>query len=148
MEDLNIRVVGKAARQVHPAKVEGRIGTLVDIFQAHGIMPGTKQALQAKKSQIPLLNKCRERRTTPTARIVTPSGSVYHPAGAVCLPNGRLLSRSPIKRVPTPKSPIFRPSSGASSVVTDVSELFGEKLERVEKHPQTCFEEGNSDEEI
>lgn len=148
MEDLNIRVVGKAARQVHPARVEARIGTLVDIFQAHGIMPGTKQALQPKKSPIPLLNKCRERRTTPTPRIVTPSGSVYHPAGAVCLPNGRPLSRSPIKRVPTPKSPIFRSSSGASSVVTDVSELFGEKLERVEKHPQTCFEEGNSDEEI
>jgi hypothetical protein len=148
MEDLNIRVVGKAARQAYPARVGDRIGTLVDIFQAHGIMPGTKQALHPKKSAIPLLNKCRERRTTPTARIVTPSGSSYHPTGAVCLPNGRPLSRSPIKRVLTPKSPIFRPSSGASSVITDASESFGENLERVEKHPQTCFEEGNSDEVI
>ncbi|KAE9374776.1 hypothetical protein N431DRAFT_438193 [Stipitochalara longipes BDJ] len=134
MDDLNIRAVGKAALQESPAKQEGRVGALVDIFQARGLMPSMKPALHSKASPSSSRSRSGDRPTTPTARIVTPSGSMYHPAGAVCVAAGRPLSRSPIKRVPTPVSPFFRPSSGLSSIDTDMSEMFGEKLERTEKH--------------
>jgi hypothetical protein len=136
MEDLNIRVVGKAARQGPSAKQEGRVGALVDIFQARGIMPSMKSALHRQEPPAPFRKNLDNRPTTPTARIVTPSGSTYHPAGTVCVPVGRPFSRSPIKRVPTPMSSIVRARSGPGSIDTDVSELFGEELERVEKHPE------------
>jgi hypothetical protein len=141
MEDLSIRVVGKVARQDSPAKPGGRVGALVDIFQARGIMPSLRPALHRKVSPTPFANKAGSRSMTPTARIITPSGNMYHQAGTVCVPAGHPLSRSAIKRVPTPIIP-FRPSSGPSSVDTDVSELFGEKLERAEKHSVECVEGG------
>jgi hypothetical protein len=141
MEDLSIRVVGKAARQDHPAKQGGRVGALVDIFQARGIMPSLRPALHRKVSPTPLANKAGSRSTIPIARIVTPSGNMYHPAGTVCVPVGCPLSRSAIKRFPTPIVP-FRPSSSLSSMDTDVSELFGEKLERAENHSVECVEGG------
>jgi hypothetical protein len=129
-----IREVRKAAREKSPAKKEGRVGALVDIFQARGIMPSMKPALHRKASPSSSRSRSDRRPTTPTARIVTPSGSVYLPAGTVCVPVGGTLSKSPFKRVPTPSSPFFRPSSGLSSIDTDMSELFGEKLERTGKH--------------
>jgi hypothetical protein len=140
IEDLNIRVVGKAARQGSPAKQEGRVGALVDIFQARGIMPSMKPALHRQEPPTPFRKNHGDRPTTPTARIVTPSGSTYHPAGTVCIPAGRPSSRSPIKRVLTPMSLIVRARSGSSSIDTNVSELFGEELERVEKHPEEYAE--------
>jgi hypothetical protein len=145
MDDLNIRVVGKAARQVCPAKSDGKkVGALVDIFQAHGIMQSMKPALHQKQSPPPFPHQSGGRPVTPTARIITPSNGVYLPAGTVCVAAGRPLLSSPIKRVPTPRSPIVRPTSGLSNVDTDMSELFGEQLEKVEKHLEVDHEsEGN-----
>jgi hypothetical protein len=141
MEDLSVSVVGKAARQDYPAKQGGRVGALVDIFQARGIMPSLRPALHRKVSPTPLANKAGSHSTIPIARIVTPSGNMYHPAGTVCVLAGCPLSRSAIKRVPTPIVP-FRPSSSLSSMDTDVSELFGEKSESAEKHSVECVEGG------
>jgi hypothetical protein len=141
LDDLNIRVVGKAARQVSPAKIQGKkVGALVNIFQAHGIIQSMKPALHRKQSPPPFPHQSGGRPVTPTARIITPSGGVYLPAGTVCVAAGRPLSSSPIKRVPTPRPPIFRPTSGLSNVDTDVSELFGERLEKAEKHSEVDHE--------
>ncbi len=148
MEDLNIRAVGKAACQDSPVKQEGnKVGALIDIFQARGLMQSIKPALHRKHSPAPFLHRSGGRPATPTARIITPSGGVFHPAGAVCVAAGHALSTSPIKRVPIPRSPIVRPSSGLSSVDTDVSSMFGEKLERAEKHSEGD-EESDPTEEI
>jgi hypothetical protein len=135
IEDLNMRVVGKAARQSSPAKQDGKnVGALVDIFQARGLMQSIRPALYRKQSPAPFLHHSVGQPATPSARIITLSGSVYHPAGTVCVAAGHPLSTSPIKRVPTPRSPIVRPSSGLSNVDTDTSSLFGEQLGRTEKH--------------
>jgi hypothetical protein len=141
MDDANIRVVGKAARQNSQVKDESKkVGALVDLFQAHGLMQSMKPALHQKQSPSPLLHQPSGRPATSTARIVTPSGAVYHPSGTVCVTAGRPLSSSPIKRVPTPCSPIVRPSSGLSSVDTDFSELFREQLKKAEKHSEVDYE--------
>jgi len=141
-EDSNVGGRGKAVRQESPAKQESRVSALVDIFQARGMMPSMKPALHRKASPSSPRTRSGNRPTTPSARIVTPSGSMYHPAGTVCITAGRALSKSPIKRVPTPVSPFFRPSSGLSSIDTDMSEMFGEKLDRAEKHSIQCEEVG------
>jgi hypothetical protein len=134
MDDLNTCVIGGATRQDFPRKKEGRVGALVDIFQANSLMPSKEPALHREGSPTTIPNKSGSRPTTPTARIVTPSGGMYHPGETLCVPAGCLLSRSPIKRATPPMSPFFRPSSGFSAVDTDVSELFGKIMVRTEKH--------------
>lgn len=102
-DDLNIRFVGKAARINQNKKDSGKVGALVDIFQAHGLMP---QRMRPELSRSP-----------------SPVGRQQHDVGTSELP--------PADR--SPKSPMKRVFSRISVADTEASSSFGEDLERNEK---------------
>jgi hypothetical protein len=128
-QDLNLRLVGKAARQSELAKTS-KVSTLVDVFKARGLMSQSLQPMVHITTTSPgLKNQPGRRPTTPSTRIITPSGNMYRPSEIVKHANITDSSQSlgPVKRVPTPASTL-------SEADTELDDGFGEELVRVEKH--------------
>lgn len=103
-EQLNIRFIGKAAR--HSPLGRGKVGALVDILQARGLMP---QSL--KKSII---------------RTGSPSSLLHQ---AVVGSSGSSLKSTPPRSMTS-----SRPMSRMSDTKADDNISFGELLEKCEKH--------------
>ncbi|PSS18721.1 hypothetical protein M430DRAFT_35152 [Amorphotheca resinae ATCC 22711] len=133
LDDLNIR--SGVAKNSVPKQEGKKVGGLVEIFQARGMMtPSLRSGLHRISAPSNFVHQSSGRPAIPSARIVTPSGAVYSPSGTVCVATpGPSPYPSPIKRVPTPHPSYIRPNSGLSDANTEVSSMFGEQLERFEK---------------
>jgi hypothetical protein len=133
LDDLNIR--SGVAKNSVPKQEGKKVGGLVEIFQARGMMaPSLRSGLHRISAPSNFVHESSGRPAIPSARIVTPSGAVYSPSGTVCVATPGLSPYpSPIKRVPTPHPSYIRPNSGLSDANTEVSSMFGEQLERFEK---------------
>lgn len=136
-EDLNLRLVGKAARDSQFAKQEKNGGGLVDIFQARGLMP------QVLRPSI--------HRLTPQAR---PKGrSRYSPEAAAMegfdafgtvqsarenvfatIAGNARRNLTPTRHGQTPLAPLLRHASASSDIETEASSVFGDPLERICRH--------------
>ncbi|KUJ19943.1 uncharacterized protein LY89DRAFT_682771 [Mollisia scopiformis] len=118
-EDLNIRLVGKAARQSQLGK-GSKVSSLIDLFKAHGLM---------SESAMPALH----RQTTspgipmPPGRTTTPR-SIQSPSKKNVGVGTEIASHSTnsLKRVPTYVS-------GLSDADTELDPGFGEELARCRK---------------
>jgi hypothetical protein len=120
-EDLNLRVVGKAARNSPLAK-PSKVGALVDIFQARGLMPlSMRQPFPRVPSPM------------PTLHVKTPPRSCYPPSNislsAIC--TSPLVS-SPLKQFSG--SSFARATFLTSNADTEASSAFGEHLTKVEQY--------------
>ncbi|KAE8451907.1 hypothetical protein EG329_002748 [Mollisiaceae sp. DMI_Dod_QoI] len=127
-EDLNLRLVGKAARRSQFAKTSNG-NALIDILKAHGLMSQTlKPALHRTQASPDIKRQPNTRSKGTSARIVTPSGNVYYPSGAICdSTTGTTNNPEALRRVPTP-------ASVSSDLDTELESGFGEELGRIEKH--------------
>ncbi|CZR59214.1 uncharacterized protein PAC_09106 [Phialocephala subalpina] len=127
-EDLNIRLVGKAARQSQLAKTS-KVGALIDVYKAFGVMPQTlKPALHRTQTPPAVDRQSSGRPGGLSARIITPSGKIYGPCGMVRVSTaGPSNNSGPARRVPTP-------ASVSGDVDTESDSAFGEDLGRVDRY--------------
>lgn len=71
-EDLNVRLVGKAAQESKLAKQEAKGGALVGLFQSHGLMPQSQPTLRSPTTLGPspfknITNQMPSSKSSPTA---------------------------------------------------------------------------------
>jgi len=145
-EDLNLKIVGKAARNSQLAKKKTKkVGALVDIFQAHGLMPGIMGPKRYGMSSPSFAHHSSGRPASVSPRVVSRSGTVYGTAGTGCVASTGSRQYSPIKGIPTPFSYPMRLSSSISYTDTEVSSMFGEPLEEVNRHEDEDKEEIHPD---
>jgi len=132
LDDLNVKVIGKAARHCQPTGPEGRkVGALVDVFQAHGLMP---RRLRPELIRVPSPVNCQHpsggRPPTPMPR--TPSKAKSRPQETDCEAFvGTQVFLVAAERAAGPSYRLER-YSGLSDAETELSSVFGFELERTE----------------
>ncbi|KAH6684358.1 hypothetical protein B0J14DRAFT_572698 [Halenospora varia] len=131
-EDLNIRMIGKAARKSLRMKREtGKIGGLIDIFQARGLMPqNLKSPIHRPQGPLTQHESSPSRSTTMGT---TPFGLPPFPY--------RNSKDFPFQLESTQRKPrcailLSRSYSGASDADTEISSVSGYSLERSEKRQE------------
>lgn len=139
LEDLNLRLVGKASRTSPPTKKEkSKVGTLVNMFQAHGLMPEQPRGLLRVASMSPSFSRHRgTRHGGESSHGIVGPGTVRKISESLSASSHTVSS--PVNRVTTPSSPLDRPHSRRSDVDTEdvdteASYSFGELLRRVDKN--------------
>ena len=133
-EDLNLKIVGKAARNSQLARQEKskKVGALIDVFQSHGLMPQMMGPKFYGISSPSFAHQSSGRPASVSPRVVSRSGTEYGIAGTGCVATVR--QNSPIQDIYTPLSYPLRPGSAFSHADTELSSMFGEPLEEVDMH--------------
>ncbi|TAQ86784.1 hypothetical protein B7494_g4901 [Chlorociboria aeruginascens] len=145
VEDLNVRAIGKAARNGSLSKKDKDLLAEVDVFQAQGLMPSSLGTLPNRPRHSPAASrKPVDRSVASLLPNVTPlalygtacsSSEKKRVASADSRRSGgsggslRLIEQNLIS--PSPSS---RACSRLSFAETDVSSLFGERLEKIEHY--------------
>ncbi|KAI6714240.1 hypothetical protein JHW43_003187 [Diplocarpon mali] len=132
LEDMDLQLVGKAARNATPIrKQRSKVGALVDIFQAHGIMPRTPLRTTAS-SVSPSFNRQQDDRNGENSLgMRTVSGNARKISGKFSASPHSISSSNP--GVTTPGSPLDRREYRTSNIDRKESYTYGEVLRKVDK---------------
>ncbi|KAL5319659.1 hypothetical protein ACEPPN_012715 [Leptodophora sp. 'Broadleaf-Isolate-01'] len=140
LPDLDLRLVGKAARPSPPTKNgKSKVGALVNIFQDYGLMPEQSRGPLQVSSVSPSFSRQTSRYRVQSSGTSVGSSTVRRISAT--LSTGSLSVPSPINRVGTPCSTFDRPHSRISDIDTEASFQFGEVLKRSRKHGESESED-------
>ncbi|XMA12337.1 hypothetical protein WAI453_005128 [Rhynchosporium graminicola] len=142
-EHLNLRPVGKAAKLIPPAKKgKSKVGSLVNMFQDHGLMPEKSRGNLPISSIAPAFSRqtTQYRDHRGESSEASADSSTVRGVSAT-LPMNLLSVSQRTNRVVSPYSTFERPHSSASDIDTEASIPFGEVLRRTKKHGESEDEE-------
>jgi hypothetical protein len=140
-DDLNIKIIGKAARQTQPAKPEGlKVGALVDVFQAHGLM-SKRLRPELIKVTSPTNSQQQPIGRPPTPMPGTPSKAKFRARETDYGASNRPQSSPRAGKGAAGPTSRFECYSNQSDAETETSSVFGFDLDRVEARLQHHGEE-------